>query len=681
MVTQQNLSTIAFEENRGQYDPRVLFVGKGGGQTVFLTADEAAFVWPMPEQRSMAADESGSRSVMSREAGDPQKVYALKMKLSGANLTSEFAGEGEIEGRLNYFKGSDPAKWATDVPRYASVTAEEVYEGIGLKWYGREDGRLEYDFIVAPGTDTTQIKLEFDGADSISIDPSGDLVIETPAGTVRHGKPIIYQEADDAKHSVEGSYEIADGKVGFSLGDYDRSKTLVIDPIPGPPITYSTYLGGNMTDELFSVKVDLSNNVYVTGQVTSTDFPITSGFNNAFSDACVTKLNSTATAIIYSVLIGGSSGEWANSLAINSAGNVFIAGITGSTDFPVSIFADDRTYNGGTADAFVAKLSSTGTSLLYSTYLGGSLYDKANELDLDADGSAYVTGITESANFPTTTGALDRTMGGDQDPFVTKVNSSGSALTYSTYLGDSSDIDEGNSIAVDSLGRAYVVGTTNYSLNKDCFIKKLNSAGSALVYGLDWGGSGDDQAHSVAIDASGNAYVVGQTSSTAYPITFAAFDSSYGTGVAFNGFVSKINSSGTGFLYSTYLGGDDGSTFATGIVLDSSNSMFITGRTYSPNFPTTFNAYDRTLNTYQDVFLTKLDAAAFASPSASTYIGGNDWEMGWGIAINRSGDAFLVGSTQSADYPTTFGVIDRTYGPGPGGGDGFITRYNNYWLP
>jgi hypothetical protein len=270
---------------------------------------------------------------------------------------------------------------------------------------------------------------------------------------------------------------------------------------------------------------------------------------------------------------------------------------------------------------------------------------------------------------------------GDQDPFVTKINSSGSSLLYSTFLGGSSDIDVGNSIAVDSLGRAFVVGNTNASLNKDCFIKKLNSAGSALVYTWVWGGSEDDQALSVAIDTSGNAYVAGQTSSANFPTSFAAFDTSFGTGVAVNGFVSKVNSSGSGLLYSTYLGGDGGSSYATTIVLDSSNSMFISGRTSSPNFPTTYNANDRTQNGGQDVFLTKLNASPFASPSASTFLGGSGWDMGWGLAIDSLGDAYMVGTTQSADFPTTYGVIDRIYGPGPASGDGFITRYNNYWLP
>ena len=359
-------AAVFFEENRGQFDPRVKFVAKGGGQTVFITADEAAFVFPMSSK-----DPEMLTTDLSNNGADPAMqphMYALKMKFAGANGRSEMSATGELEGRSNYFKGNDPVKWATDVPRFTRVESKDVYDGIDMAWYGREDGRMEYDLIVSPGADTGQIRLEFDGADTVSVDSAGDLVIDTPAGAVRHAKPVIYQEIGSAKKPVEGAYVIDGGRVGFSLGDYDRSKTLTIDPIPAPPLLFSSFLGGNAQDWIKSVKLDTSNNIYVAGWGISPDFPVTSGTLKGGWDIFVTKIRSDGSAVLYSAIIGGSNTDRAHSIALDADRNAYITGFTMSGDFPTSLFAHDKTHN-GVQDAYVMKLNTTGSlSALFHLY-------------------------------------------------------------------------------------------------------------------------------------------------------------------------------------------------------------------------------------------------------------------------------------------------------------------------
>jgi hypothetical protein len=680
---------ISFEENRGQFDQRVRFAARGNGQTVFLTDEEAAFVYPMPSGGPKYGPVAGDTLEQRREIPETSEVFALKMKFIGANERSEFSAEDEIEGKRNYFKGSDQSKWITDVQRYSRVRVSGVYRGIGMAWYESATGELEYDLVVGPGADTEQIKLEFDGADRISVDDGGDLVIETLAGAVRHKKPVVYQWQDGAKHAVEGAYAVSDRQVGFVLGDYDRSKTLVIDPIPAPPITFSTYLGGSETDWPKDIKVDSANKVYVAGYTYSADFPITSGVNPASMDAFLTKLNANASAIVYSVLIGGSQGDSASALAIDDDGNAYLTGDTGSSDFPTALFTYDSVL-GGTVDSFIMKIGPSGSTILRSTYIGGTDVENSYDLAIDSEGSAYIAGVTESSNFPTTAGTYDPTRGGDSDVFVTKLNPSGLSLAYSTFLGGISDFETAHSITVDSLGRAYVAGmahtgtfpvtpgsfsTVHETSPSDCFVTKFNSSGSALVYSTLIGGDNYEVAHSIAIDSSGNAYITGYTWSENYPVTFGAFDQSFdSTGATF---VTKLNSAGSNLTYSTYLEGEDGFAVGEGIVLDSSNSIFLTGRTSSTTFPTHL-PYDSTHNGHSDVFLAKLNASPFSSLRASTYVGGSGNDQAEGIAVNYLGDAYVAAYTQSTDFPTTFGVIDRTHN---GGSDAVIFRYDHYWLP
>jgi hypothetical protein len=673
----QRRGRVSFEANRGQHDGRVRFVGRGGGQTVFLAAGEAAFLLPARGGGSL----------------DEGQFFALRMKLVGASEGSDFEGEEVLDGRLNYLKGDDPRRWAAGVPLYGRVRYGEVYPGVGMTWYGAEAGGLEYDFIVEPGADPGRIVLEFEGADRLTTDSSGDLLIETAAGTVRHRRPLVYQEADGVRRIVEGEYLAGGNRVGFRLGEYDRARPLVIDPvIPPSHIVFSTYLGGSGEELVGDIKVDAAGGVYVAGSTFSPDYPNGAGFQTGSVDCFVTKMDAYGSDVVFSTRFGGAganSDDKCTGLDLDDGDNVYVTGQTNSTDFPTGLFGYDKTYNGGDYDAFAVKLTTSGTVIGYSTFLGGGGQDFGRSIAVDGDGSAYVAGVTDSPNYKVTAGAFDTTHNGVADAFVTKLNPTGTSLSYSTYLGGGAT-DEGKALAVDGLGRVFVTGKTlsgnfpttlsaydkTHSPNaSDVFVAKLNSAGSALVYSTYLGGGGEDVASGVAVDGGGSAYVTGYTNSTDFPVTRGALQTA--AAAYNNAFVTKVNSSGSGLQYSTYLGGssqDSGSS----IKVNGAGEAYVTGSTSSADFPVTFNAYDDTFNGGPDAFLLKLTPAALTDPSAATFLGGSMTDAGIALDIGINGDAYVAGRTHSTDYPTSFSPYDKTHN---GGYDTFITRYSGYWLP
>ena len=341
-------------------------------------------------------------------------------------------------------------------------------------------------------------------------------------------------------------------------------------------------------------------------------------------DVFVTKLNPTGSGLVYSTYLGGSNHEYANGIAIDSSGNAYITGVTYSTDFPTTAGAFDTTFNGGQYDAFVTKLNATGSGLVYSTYLGGSFDDVGYGIAIDSSGNAYLTGFTTFTDFPTTAGAFDITYnGGQYDAFVTKLNATGSGLVYSTYLGGSESHDIGFGIAIDS---------------------------------------------------SGNAYVTGYTISGDFPTTAGAFDTTYNGGFGSDVFITKLNATGSGLVYSTYLGGSaQGQDIGRGITLDGSGNAYVTGYTLSTDFPTTSGAFDTTYNGgAHDVFITKLNATG-SGLVYSTYLGGSFDDRGNGIAIDGSGNVYVTGYTSSTDFPTTSGAFDTTHNNST---DVFVVKLN-----
>jgi len=689
---------LSFEANQGQTDRRVKFLSRGSGYSLFLTGDEAVLALKKSEG-SIAGDRQLKPAVPSAE---PPAV--LRMRLVGANLHAKVSGLEELPGKSNYFIGNDPKKWRTNVPNYAKVKYANVYSGVDLVYYGSH-GQLEYDFVLAPGADPRQIALDVEAGlvpaqghpqgVPLRIDANGNLVVGTEGGEVIFHKPIIHQPGLPSAagsslvtlHSslVEGRYRLeGESHIRFQVGPYDHSKPLVIDPT----LAYSTYLGGSGVEgraviEYFApfggIAIDASGNAYVTGDTDSSDFPTTPGALQTtfggFVDIFVTKLNAAGSAVLYSTYLGGSDLDYGAGIAVDASGNAYITGQTASLNFPTTPGAF-RTAFGGGRDAFVSKLNAAGSALLYSTYLGGSDYDEGDGIAVDASGNAYVTGDTFSSDFSTTPGAFQTTFGGFVDIFVSKLNATGSALLYSTYLGGSSD-DRGLGIALDPSGNGYVTGITassNFPTTPgafqttsgggwDAFVTKLNAAGSALLYSTYLGGSGNDYGFSIAIDASGNAYGTGLTGSGNFPITPGAFQTTC-CGV----FVTKLNAAGSALAYSTYLGDGDGS----GIAVDASGNAYVTGDTGSSNFPTTPGAFQTSYGGSVDAFVSKLNAAGSAL-LYSTYLGGNDYDAGSGIAVDRSGNAYVTGTTGSPNFPTTPGAFQTTYG---GNFDAFVSKFS-----
>jgi len=682
---------LYFEANQGQTDPQAQFLSRGPGYTLFLTSTEAVLVLMKREPSApepAALTRPGPRG--------PAAGTVLRMTFVGANPQPRVAGREELPGKVNYFIGNDPTKWRANLPTYAKVRYDDLYPGIDLVYYGNQR-HLEYDLVVRPGADPTQIGLGVEGADHLEVDARGDLVLHTALGPVRQHKPVIYQEVDRLRREVAGSYVLRGSQqVGFQVAAYDRSRPLVIDPT----LFYSTYLGGGFNDSGHGIAVDAIGNAYVTGLTHSADFPTTTGaFDTTASglfDAFVTKLNPTGSApLVYSTYLGGDDTDQGNGIAVDAMGNVYVTGLTLSADFPTTADAFDTTFN-GFFDAFVTKLNPSGSApLVYSTYLGGVDRDTGRGIAVDAMGDAYVTGDTFSSDFPTTADAFDTTFNGFFDAFVTKLNPSGTApLVYSTYLGGV-DRDTGRGIAVDVAGNAYVTGETGGSGfpttplafdttlggSIDAFVTKLNPTGSApLVYSTYLGGSDFEEGLAIAVDAMGNAYVTGDTGSSDFPTTTGAFDTTLSG--SSDAFVTKLNPTGTApLVYSTYLGGSGGETgydIGYGIAVDAMGNAYVTGDTRSSDFPTTAGAFDSTLGGCCDAFATKLNPTGSAPLVYSTYLGGSDFEDGLAIAVDALENAYVTGQTNSADFPTTMGAFDTAYN---GEGDAFVAKIIDVVLP
>ncbi len=673
---------LSFELNAGQTDASVRFLSRGPGYALFLTGNAA--VLSLAKRRDPQTKKPGLASLFNRpQAPEPISApAAFRMILAGANPKATITGLDELPGKSNYFIGNDPAKWRTNVPTYAKVKYQNVYRGIDLVYYGNPQ-QLEYDFVVAPGADPKAISLDvaairssLDGGRTVPprIDANGDLVIPAGEDDVRLHKPVVYQAAvnhgakGSARHFVDGKYVVKGrNRVSFEVASYDPGKTLVIDPV----LVYSTYLGGSNYDDGFGIAVDSAGSAYVTGATLSSDFPTASPLQPSFrgtrnlGDAFVAKLSAAGSALVYSTYLGGTNGERGAGIAVDSGGNAYITGSTGSPDFPTA--HPIQVALTGPADAFVVKLNSTGSALVYSTFLGGSSFDEGFGIAADPAGNAYVTGQTLSPDFPTAP-ALQAVFGGGisaGNAFVAKLNPNGSALVYSTYLGGSGGDtagDTGWGIAVDPSGNAYVTGGTGSTdfptadpLQAvpngfgDAFVAKLNPTGSALVYSTYLGGSNSDIGSGIAVDSAGNAYVTGRTFSPDFP-TASPLQAVYG-GVE-DGFVAKLNPTGSALVYSTYLGGSN-YDYGSGIAVDSAGNAYVTGYTLSTDFPTVnpLQMFSGRGEFNGDAFVANLNPGGSAFVYA-TYLGGTGDETGVAIAVDSAGDAYVTGYTSSTDFPT-----------------------------
>jgi len=601
---------LSFEPNQGQTDGQVKFLSRGAGHTLFLTQSKAVLLVTRFERGPLDTWKTGPRT----------SGTVLGMSFIGASRNPQILGEEELPGKVNYMVGSNAGTWRTNIATYARVTYRGLYPGIDLTYYGRE-GQLEYDFVVRPGADLRRILVGFSGAEKLEVDARGDLLLRTGPDVIRQRKPIAYQEVNGMRREIPVRYVLKGAhRVAFKVAAHDSGRPLIIDPA----LFYSTYLGGSVRDGGQGIAVDSAGNAYVTGLTNSTDFPTAAGaFQSASAgsfDAFVTKINPVGSApLVYSTYLGGSGDDYGLGIAVDSAGNASLTGFTNSPNFPTTPAAFQPA-PGGSADAFVTKLNSSGSVLIYSTYLGGSGYDVGQGIALDGLGSAYVTGVTSSADYPTSVAAFQIALAGSFNAFVTKLNLAGSApLLYSTYLG----------------------------------------------------GSSDDRGVGVAVDSAGNAYVTGYSTSTDFPTTPGAFQTTYAGGA--DVFVTKLNPAGsTPLLYSTYLGGS-GQDIGQAIAVNASGNAFVTGKT-SGSFPTTAGAFQSAFGGGgSDVFATRLNPSGSA-PIYSTYLGGAGDDSGYGIALDGSGDAYLAGYTSSPNFPTTAGVFQTTFGGGRF--DAFVTKLN-----
>jgi len=664
----ESIPADSFIENAGQLSNQDVRFYTTSGDLQIGFAESAMLIKIVERPPALATKLLIDRAFMRSPPPEPEQSRGVLLRLNfeGANkVTPE--GRDALPRPTNFFIGNDPSRWRTNVRSYREVVYGGLYDGIDLIYRATDKG-VKYDFILAPGIGLSAITMSYDGADSIELGAAGDLRVHTAIGDIGDSSPIAYQGKDDVQCSF---VLLALLSYGFLCDGVDKSREVVVDPL-----LYSTHLGGG--DELeagYSIAIDSAGNTYVTGCTHSADFPVTPGaFDTVHdglswsSEAFVAKLDSTGSSLLYSTYLGGSSIDGGFSIAIDSAGNAYVTGYTGSVDFPVTPDAFDKTLN-GSQDSFVAKLDSTGSSLHYSTYIGGGHDDWGNSIAVSPAGNAYVTGNTNSTDFPVTPDAFDTTLSGSRDSFVVKLNATGSGLTYSTYLGGGGS-DDGLSIAIDSAGNAYVTGYTSsadfpatpgafdaaLSGPSDAFIAKLNSTGSSLLYSTYLGSGGDDVGDSIAIDSAGNAYVTGSTYSAGFPITPGAFDNSYNGGL-YDSFVAKLDSTGRSILYSTYLGGG-GDDAGSSIAVDSTGNACVTGYTGSADFPVTPGAFATTLNGPTDAFVAKLDATG-SSLLYSTYLGGGGHDVGFSIAIDSAGNAYVTGKTRSADFPVTPGAFDR----------------------
>ena len=698
---------LYFIQNDGQVDEKVRFYEKGSGHGTYFTK-EGVYLW------------LGSGVIARHEAPEQSPIHFQLIKLIplNANKNPEIIAVDPQEGKVNYFVGSDPGKWKTNIATYKAVIYKEIYPGIDLKFYGN-NRQLEYDIIVKPGADLSKVRFAYEGIEGLRVTENGDLeiILQSPSPLVGDGrgagnkifqkKPVIYQEIDGKRVEVEGRFKVLSenviaseamqssplsppagegrGEGGFTytfeLASYDKKYHLIIDPT----LFYATFIGGSGRDMSLDIALDNDRNVYIVGVTISADFPTTpgaydrtyngAGYYNVWGDVFVVKLDATGSSLSYATYIGGSEDDWGSDIALDSDRNAYVTGRTGSTDFPTTAGAYDTTHNGGYADAFIVKLNAAGSSLSYATFLGGSR-SMGYGIALDSDRNAYVTGWA-FLDFPTTPGAYSTTGGG---VFVSKLDATGSSLFYSARFGSSFAAADGTGvdIALDGNRNAYVTGwtessdfpttpgayDTTHSLLVDSFAVKLDSAGSTLIYSTYLGGSDRDYSTGIVVDIYDNAYVTGQTSSSDFPTTPGAYDTTYNGNADM--FAVKLDSAGSSLSYSTYIG-DDGTQSigytelinAGDIALDSDRNAYIAGLTFSSG-GSTFSPGG---------FVAKLDATG--SSMLSLYFLGRG--SGNAIALDSNRNIYVTGDAFS-DFITTPGAYDTTYNGGSS--DAFIMKMN-----
>jgi len=673
--------------NAGQWDERAAFSAPGYFGTTWVTRDG--------ELRHVASKEDCEKRTS--EAGEPEPAgrrfrkpcpaqsWVLAERWVGGKVKG-IRGEEELETKVSYFLGNDPAKHRSGLPSYRYVSLGEVWPGVEVKLKASQK-TVEKLFYVRPGADLGKVRVELRGANRLRLSEQGELVIETGLGELVLSKPVAWQEKDGQKLPVQASYRLfGKNRYGFAVQGADPSLPLVIDPI-----LQSTYLGGSGFDIPYALAIAGSGDVYVAGNTNSDNFPNTDGgaqeTHAGNGDAFVARLNSSLTQILQSTYLGGSDWDRAFALAIAGSGDVYVAGFTRSANFPNTGGGAQASHGGGFYDIFVARLNATLTSNPQSTYLGGRGSDGAWALAIHPlTGEVFVAGGTESWNFPNTAGGAQASHGGGgSDAFVARLNSNLTQILQSTYLGGSGG-EEAKALAIAGSGEVYVAGytaSTNFpntaggaqascsscsSGYSDAFVARLNAALTANLQSTYLGGSGDDFGFALAIAGSGDVYVAGGTYSTNFPNTTGGAQGSNGGGS--DAFVARLNATLTANPQSTYLGGS-GYDAASALAIAGSGEVYVAGYTASTNFPNTAGGAQASHGgAGSDAFVARLNAALTANPQ-STYLGGSDVDYAFALAIAGSGEVYVAGETASTNFPNTAGGARGSNG---GGSDAFVAR-------
>lgn len=690
---------VTFEPNRGQSPPEVRYLARGRGLSVFATETEVAMAFAQKLERD--------------DAEDLVVPAWLRMALVGAQPIAPIA-ETDTYAVSNYFVGADPRAWRLNIPQSEGIRYPDVLPGVDL--IVRVDaGRVLLRLELEAGVDPSSLALQFRGLEDLSrsdlrrdgtgslqsvrADQNGGVELRGSTATAQLAVQRVTQDRDGKEFMISGSFvttpvDPAEGSVSatrrsadkslvhFAPGSYDASLPMRIDAVLG----YSSRFGGSADEAATSVAVDSAGNAYISGMSWSANYPTTTGsydptFNGSTADAFVTKLNTSGSQRVYSTYLGGSAGgssgytgwDTATGLAVDAYGSLAITGYTYSTNFPVSSGCFQPKFAGGNSDMFVAKLDATGAKLVYSTYLGGADSDSGEAIVLGADGAAFVTGYSYSANYPVTSMAYQRSNKGWADAVVTKLTPTGSALSFSTYLGGSAGTsgsygDFGKAIALSADGSVVVAGhtlsldfpSTSTALQTtrrgsyDAFVSRLSATGESLLYSSYVGGAGMEVLSGLAVDRGSNVWLLATTTSTDAPVSGTGFQRAHAGGT-YDAWLTRIDTARSGtasLVFGTYLGGS-AADYGKAVRVDANNTAFVVGATQSLSFPVTSDALQRTYRGGEyDAYFTRISATG-ASLLHSTFVGGSAYDYGVALALDKKDRAYLTGVTNSGDFVGT----------------------------
>jgi len=673
VMTSMSATPMAFTENQGQWGDKTLFKAETNGATFYFCKGEVAYFFirntdELIEYASIEAKQYEGLPETSHGPRYKQEGLLIRARFEGANQDVEIIGEGMLGHKSNYFIGNDPSGWQTNVPSYSNIIYKNIYPGIDLKYYSN-GGSLKYDFIVYPGADVNQIRIRYEGIDNLELASNGDMRINSDFGAIYDKAPKVYQEIDGRRQEIAAAYKLSGlGTMGFSIDEsFDPVYPLIVDP----QLFFSTYLGGIGYDYSSDIGVDSQGNIIVAGWTISSDFPVVAPYDGTYNgerDGFISKLSAAGDSLLFSTYIGGTERDNPYEIAIGNDDFIYVVGYTESSDYPMVNPFDD-TY-GGYHEAFVTKLSNTGDSLIYSTYLGGNFHDHCYDVFVDQFNQACVTGRTGSNDFPLVDPFDDSYGGGAAygDIFISKFSVSGESLIFSTYLGGSSS-EFGGAITLDEAGNYYITGVTfsadfpmvnsfdeTFNVVHDAVVVKLSAAGDSILYSTFLGGAEFDYGRAIAVDDEGLIYIAGQSGSQPgiscdFPFVNAYSDSCYGRHDPFLAAINPFLEGENTLIYCTNLVGSGDLDYANSIALDSDGYVYISGAASDiPNIGPDIENFDPS---GQGAFIAKFlpQIGGNGSLLFSKSFGGSMGAAAGGITIDSNDHLYIIGCTESEDFP------------------------------